>query len=75
MIRERLPNRRRAELLDFEHGGLSYTAGISRFADGRIAEGEFSWEALDCRGELRDNFFTLHVHRLISVRCDNGAAS
>jgi hypothetical protein len=36
--RERLPNRREHELLDFEHGGISYTAGIGRFEDGRLAE-------------------------------------
>jgi hypothetical protein len=38
MMRQRLPNRRRAELINFEHNGLKYTAGISRFADGRVAE-------------------------------------
>jgi hypothetical protein len=37
-MRERLPNRRRAELVDFEHGNRRWTAGISRFPDGRIAE-------------------------------------
>jgi hypothetical protein len=36
--RKRLPNRRGHELLDFEHGGLRYTAGIGRFEDGRLAE-------------------------------------
>src|SRR4029077_12524566 len=38
MTRQILPNRRRAELFDFTHGGLHYTAGFSRFADGRVAE-------------------------------------
>ena len=38
MTRERLPNRRGHELLDFEHAGIRYTAGIGRFGDGRIAE-------------------------------------
>jgi hypothetical protein len=38
MMRERLPNRRRAELLDFAHNGLRYTASVGRFRDGRIAE-------------------------------------
>lgn len=38
MMRQRLPNRRHHELLDFEHDGLRYTAGIGRFADGSIAE-------------------------------------
>jgi hypothetical protein len=36
--RVRLPNRRSHELVDFQHGGFSYTAGIGRFADGRLAE-------------------------------------
>ena len=36
--RERLPNRRGHELVDFEHCGIRYTAGIGRFGDGRLAE-------------------------------------
>jgi hypothetical protein len=36
--RKRLPNRRGHELLDFEHGGIRYTAGVGRFEDGRLAE-------------------------------------
>ena len=36
--RERLPDRRGAELVDFEHGGRKWTATFGRFADGRIAE-------------------------------------
>jgi len=36
--RQRLPNRRGHELVDFEHGGIRYTAGIGRFEDGRLAE-------------------------------------
>jgi ribonucleoside-diphosphate reductase alpha chain len=36
--RQRLPNRRGHELLDFEHFGIRYTAGIGRFDDGSIAE-------------------------------------
>jgi hypothetical protein len=39
MARRRcLPNRRGHELLDFEHGGIRYTAGVGRFEDGRPAE-------------------------------------
>lgn len=38
MMRERLPNRRIAELVDFQHGGRSWTATIGRFADGRVGE-------------------------------------
>jgi DNA-binding IclR family transcriptional regulator len=34
----RLPNRRPHELIDFEHEGRRYTAGIGRFEDGGLAE-------------------------------------
>jgi hypothetical protein len=36
--RERLPQRRAHELLEFEHAGIAYVAGVGRFADGRLAE-------------------------------------
>ena len=36
--RKRLPNRRSHELVNFEHGGFRYIAGIGRFQDGRLAE-------------------------------------
>jgi hypothetical protein len=36
--RERLPNRRGAEFVDFEHEGRKWTVTVGRFADGRIAE-------------------------------------
>ena len=36
--RERLPNRRRSEILDLEHAGTRFTLGFSRFRDGRVAE-------------------------------------
>jgi hypothetical protein len=36
--REPLPNRRGLELIDFEHGGMRFTAGVGRFPDGRLAE-------------------------------------
>jgi len=36
--RQRLPTRRRHELVDFVLGGFTYTAGIGRFDDGRLAE-------------------------------------
>jgi ribonucleoside-diphosphate reductase alpha chain len=38
VTRERLPQRREHELLEFEHAGIPYVAGIGRFADGRLAE-------------------------------------
>jgi hypothetical protein len=38
MTRQRLPNRRPHELIDFHHGGFKFTAGIGRFADGRVGE-------------------------------------
>lgn len=36
--RARLPNRRAHELINFDHRGYRYTAGVGRFADGRLAE-------------------------------------
>jgi hypothetical protein len=36
--RRRLPNRREHELLEFEYGGIRYTAGIGRFEEGTPAE-------------------------------------
>ena len=36
--RQRLPNRRASETFDIESQGLKFTATVSRFADGSIAE-------------------------------------
>jgi ribonucleoside-diphosphate reductase alpha chain len=36
--RRRLPNRRGHERLDFEHGGIRYTAGAGRPEDRKLAE-------------------------------------
>jgi hypothetical protein len=36
--RRTLPNRREHELIDFEHEGRRYTAGIGRFEDDSLAE-------------------------------------
>ena len=38
MMRERLPDRREAELVDFAHNGHCWTATVSRFPDGQVAE-------------------------------------
>jgi ribonucleoside-diphosphate reductase alpha chain len=38
MTRERLPNRRESEILEFNHEGNRFTLGFSQFHDGRIAE-------------------------------------
>jgi ribonucleoside-diphosphate reductase alpha chain len=38
MNRERFPNRRQSEILEFDHEGNRFTLGFSRFHDGRIAE-------------------------------------
>jgi hypothetical protein len=38
MERERLPNRRERETFSLSYRGRDFTAGISRFADGRVAE-------------------------------------
>ena len=50
--RERLPNRRPAEMFDFEHGGRRWTATISRFAYGRIAEIFLDTPKVSAIGEL-----------------------
>jgi hypothetical protein len=36
--RRRLPNRRRSEIVDFRHEGRRWSAAVSRFDDGRIAD-------------------------------------
>jgi len=36
--RQRLPNRRAHELLDFAYNGRRFTAGVGYFVDGRLAE-------------------------------------
>jgi hypothetical protein len=36
--RARLPDRRSCELIDFESMDLRFTAGVGRYADGRISE-------------------------------------
>src|SRR5262249_19098870 len=38
MNRQCLPNRRPAESFDFEVAGLTYTATVGRFPDGRVGE-------------------------------------
>jgi hypothetical protein len=38
MTRERLPDRRASELFEFESMGLQFTASVSSYDDGRIAE-------------------------------------
>src|SRR3954466_6566040 len=37
-IRRRLPHRRQHQLVDFEHGGFRYTAGLGFFETGELAE-------------------------------------
>lgn len=36
--RKRLPQRRAHQLIDFDHDGHRYTAGVGYFDDGRLAE-------------------------------------
>jgi ribonucleoside-diphosphate reductase alpha chain len=50
--RERLPNRRAAEMFDFEHGGRKWSATISRFPDGRVAEIFLDTPKLSAIGEF-----------------------
>jgi hypothetical protein len=38
MTRELLQNRRGSLLFQFKHGGVEYTATVSTFSDGRLAE-------------------------------------
>jgi len=38
MARRTLPNRRRGELMAFDHDGVCFTAQVSRFEDGSLAE-------------------------------------
>lgn len=37
-VRQRMPNRRRAETLSFEHSGADFTMTAGHYADGRIGE-------------------------------------
>jgi ribonucleoside-diphosphate reductase alpha chain len=37
-VRKRPPNRREHEILEFDHAGFHYVAGIGRFDDGSLAE-------------------------------------
>jgi hypothetical protein len=37
-VRQRLPNRRASETFELQVAGLKYTATVSRFSDGRVAE-------------------------------------
>jgi hypothetical protein len=50
--RDRLPNRRAAEMFDFEHGGRKWTATISRFPDRRAAEIFLDTAKVSAIGEL-----------------------
>ena len=36
--RERLPNRRRCETLEFQHAGHVFSLGVGFYCDGRVAE-------------------------------------
>jgi len=38
MSRMRLPNRRRHDVAEIEHGGFWVTVGVGRYADGRVGE-------------------------------------
>jgi hypothetical protein len=50
--RERLSNRRAAEMFDFEHNGRPWTLTVGRFGDGRIAEVFLSTNKLSAVAEL-----------------------
>jgi len=36
--RRRIPDRRQHEVIEFQHGGVRFIAGIGRFTDGKLAE-------------------------------------
>ena len=38
MTRQRLPNRRRSAVINFDHEGHRYRGSVSRFSDGQLAE-------------------------------------
>lgn len=38
VLREQLPPRRGADLINFQCGGMEYTAAYTRYPDGRLAE-------------------------------------
>jgi hypothetical protein len=52
MTRERLPNRRSAEKINFEHGGRKWTLTVGRFADGRVGEIFIHTPKVSAIGEL-----------------------
>jgi ribonucleoside-diphosphate reductase alpha chain len=51
-MRERLPDRRNAEVIDFVHLKRRWTATIGRFPDGRVAELFLDGEKVDPLSEL-----------------------
>jgi ribonucleoside-diphosphate reductase alpha chain len=52
VTRERLPDRRNADVFDFVHQNRRWTATIGRFPDGRVAELFLDAERVDPVSEL-----------------------
>ncbi|GJE54549.1 TSCPD domain-containing protein [Methylobacterium thuringiense] len=50
--RERLPGRRDSTIVEFFHDNIHYTAGFSRFADGRLAEVFLNGGKLDSQTDV-----------------------
>ncbi len=73
VLREQLPNRRGCDLLDFECGGMEYTAGYTRFEDGRLAEVFLNSEKIGTATETnaRDASIILSVALQHGANLDN----
>ncbi|WP_233383061.1 TSCPD domain-containing protein [Methylobacterium sp. C25] len=50
--RERLPTRRASITIEFQHDNIDYTAGFSRFSDGRLAEVFLNGGKLDSQADV-----------------------
>jgi len=69
-LRERLPNRRPSELIDFEHDSLFYTVGFSRFEDGRLAEIFVDGEKVDSASDIVMRDCAIVVSIALQHGCD-----
>ena len=66
--RERLPNRRVSELVDFEHAGRRWTLTVGRFADGRVGEVFLDTPKASAIGEIAASVAFQHGAPLETVR-------
>ncbi len=87
VTRRTLPNRRTHEVVEFDHGGVRFVAGVGRFLDGTVAEVFMSAGKPGCQAEnsARDagilaslalqHGATVDDLRHSLVRLNNGAAA